>query len=250
VTTDLMKENFADVVDYGFTAQMEEQLDGIENGREDMLRILDDFYAPFASTLDKAMKEADEKKIELPPEETDIICDKCGARMIVKNGRFGKFAACPNYPDCKNTKQLAKDGKSAKEDKAPAPAAGMTCEKCGGPMVMRQGRYGSFFACAAYPKCTYTKQPQNELDVSCPLCGKTVVSKRGRNKGIFYSCSGYPECSFSSWDLPTNEKCPNCGSMLFHKKNKGLLICGDKDCKYSCKAPEEIEQAVDGAEEV
>ena len=236
VTTDLMKENFAHVVDYGFTAQMEEQLDGIEHGKEDMLRILDDFYGPFASTLEKAMKEADEKKIELPPEQTDIICDKCGARMIVKNGRFGKFAACPNYPECKNTKQLAKDGKSAKEDKAPTPAPGMVCEKCGGPMVVRQGRYGSFFACAAYPKCDYTKQQQTELDVNCPLCGKTVVSKRGRNKGIFYSCSGYPDCSFSSWDLPTKEHCPDCGKMLFLKKTKEILVCHDKECGYQAPA--------------
>ena len=237
VTTDLMKENFADVVDYGFTAQMEEQLDGIENGGSDMTRILSDFYGPFAVNLDKAMKDADEKKIELPPEETDIICDKCGARMVVKNGRFGKFAACPNYPECKNTKQLAKDGKSAKEDKAPTPAPGMTCEKCGGPMVVRTGRYGSFFACAAYPKCAYTKQPASEVGVDCPLCGKKVVAKRGKNKGVFYSCSGYPDCSFSSWDLPTNKSCPNCGKMLFIKKGKELLVCHDKDCGYQAPAP-------------
>jgi DNA topoisomerase-1 len=237
VTTALMKENFANVVDYGFTAQMEEQLDGIENGGSDMIRILSDFYGPFSESLDKAMKDADEKKIELPPEETDIFCDKCGARMVVKNGRFGKFAACPNYPECKNTKQLAKDGKSAKEEKTVTPVEGMTCEKCGGPMVVRTGRYGSFFACAAYPKCTYTKQPASELDVNCPLCGKKVVAKRGKNKGVFYSCSGYPGCSFSSWDLPTNEKCPDCGKMLFIKKGKELLVCHEKDCGYQAPAP-------------
>ncbi|MBQ7846787.1 MAG: type I DNA topoisomerase [Clostridia bacterium] len=237
VTNKLMMENFSDVVDYGFTAQMEEQLDGIENGGSDMVGILSAFYGPFAENLDKAMKEADAQKVDLPPEETDILCDKCGARMVVKNGRFGKFAACPNYPECKNTKPLAKDGKSAKEEKPATPVSGMVCEKCGGPMVMRTGRYGSFFACAAYPKCAYTKQPANELDVNCPLCGKKIVSKRGKRKSVFYSCSGYPDCSFSSWDLPTDKSCPTCGKMLFVKKGKDLLICHEKECGYQAPAP-------------
>ena len=120
-----------------------------------------------------------------------------------------------------------------KEPKEPEIVSGMVCEKCGGPMVQREGRYGSFFACANYPKCTYTKQPVNELEVHCPLCGKKLVTKRGKNRSVFYSCSGYPECSFSSWDLPTKEKCPRCGGMLFVKKGKNLLVCHNKDCAYT-----------------
>lgn len=233
VTTKLMLEHFPDIVSYDFTAHMEEQLDDIENGGKDMVSLLSDFYKPFEEHLEKAMKEADEQKIRVVPEETDIFCEKCGARMVVKNGRFGRFAACPNYPECRNTKPLEKDGKTLKEQKKPEIVSGMVCEKCGGPMVQREGRYGSFFACANYPKCTYTKQPVNELEVHCPLCGKKLVTKRGKNRSVFYSCSGYPECSFSSWDLPTREKCPRCGGMLFVKKGKNLLVCHNKDCAYT-----------------
>ena len=233
VTTRLMLEHFPDIVGYDFTAHMEEQLDDIENGGKDMVSLLSDFYKPFEEHLEKAMKEADEQKIRVAPEETDIFCEKCGARMVVKNGRFGRFAACPNYPECRNTKPLEKDGKTLKEPKEPEIVSGMVCEKCGGPMVQREGRYGSFFACANYPKCTYTKQPVNELEVHCPLCGKKLVTKRGKNRSVFYSCSGYPECSFSSWDLPTKEKCPRCGGMLFVKKGKNLLVCHNKDCAYT-----------------
>ena len=233
VTTKLMIEHFPEIVDYGFTAHMEEQLDDIENGGRDMTAILSEFYEPFEKSLDRAMKDAETKTLEIEPEKTDIICDKCGATMIVKNGRFGKFAACPNYPECKNTKPLEKDGKTEKEQKPLQYAENMTCEKCGGRMVVRQGKFGSFYACENYPKCTFTKQVQNALDVKCPLCGRQVVSKRGKNKTVFYSCSGYPDCSFSSWDLPTNERCPQCGQMLYVKKGKGLYVCKNKDCGFT-----------------
>ncbi|MBQ9468520.1 MAG: type I DNA topoisomerase [Clostridia bacterium] len=240
VTTRLMIENFPDVVDYGFTAQMEERLDDIAAGGKDMTAILEDFYTPFEKSLTEAMEKADRRTVSIEPERTDIVCDKCGALMIIKNGRFGKFAACPNYPDCKNTKPLDKDGKTEKEQTPVQPVEGMTCEKCGGQMVLRSGRYGSFYACINYPKCTYTKQTQNKIGVPCPLCGKDLVSKRGRNKTLFYSCSGYPECSFSSWDLPTNERCPVCGDMLLIKKGKNVYVCRNKDCAYT--APCEQEQ--------
>ncbi len=231
-TNKLMMENFPDVVDYGFTAHMEEQLDNIENGGADMVSILSEFYIPFEKNLEKAMNESEKNKIEIAPEQTDIICEKCGARMVVKNGRFGKFAACPNYPECKNTKPLNKDGKTPREPAQTTVAEGMICEKCGGKMVIRQGRYGSFYACENYPKCTYTKQPTTELDVSCPLCGKKIAIRRSRGKGVFYSCSGYPKCDFSSWDRPTNKICPRCKGMLFEKKGKNILVCRTPDCAY------------------
>ncbi len=246
VTTALLMENFEDVVDYSFTAQMETKLDSIANGGVDLVSILSEFYCPFEKQLDAAMAKADSMKVKVAPEETDIICEKCGARMIVKNGRFGKFAACPNYPECKNTKQLGKDGKTAKENVPPVIAEGMICEKCGGQMVVRTGKYGEFFACANYPKCRFTKQPASELEVPCPLCGKKIVAKRSQRKGIFYSCSGYPDCSFSSWDKPTAELCPDCGKMLFKKKSKDLLVCADKKCGYQRMLPPESTEGEEG----
>ncbi|MBQ6614653.1 MAG: topoisomerase DNA-binding C4 zinc finger domain-containing protein, partial [Clostridia bacterium] len=98
-------------------------------------------------------------------------------------------------------------------------------------------RYGSFYACANYPKCKFTKQRVKEIGVACPSCGAKIVSKMGKSKTVFYSCERYPDCDFSSWDMPTNEKCPDCGKMLFRKKGKDLYVCHEKDCGYKADAP-------------
>lgn len=230
VTTELMCENFPDIVDCKFTAYMESQLDDIESGKTTMLDVISGFYKNFSVELETAFKNVADRDIELPVEETDIICENCGSRMIVKNGRFGKFAACPNYPACKNTKPLAKTGDGLVEKKAEK--TDMKCELCGADMILRTGRYGSFYACSRYPECKFTKQKVKSLGVKCPECGSDIVTKYGKNKTVFYSCSRYPECKFSSWDMPTNEKCPNCGGMLYRKKGKNQLICKTEGCGY------------------
>lgn len=230
VTTELMCENFPDIVDCKFTAYMESQLDDIESGKTTMLDVISGFYKNFSVELEAAFKNVADRDIELPVEETDIICEHCGSRMIVKNGRFGKFAACPNYPACKNTKPLAKTGEGLVEKKAEK--TDMKCELCGADMILRTGRYGSFYACSRYPECKFTKQKVKSLGVKCPECGSDIVTKYGKNKTVFYSCSRYPECKFSSWDMPTNEKCPNCGGMLYRKKGKNQLICKTEGCGY------------------
>ena len=230
VTNKIICDNFPDIVDIKFTAYMEDQLDDIETGKATMLDTLRHFYTGFAKELESALANVSANEIEVPVEETDIICEHCGSRMIVKNGRFGKFAACPNYPSCKNTKPLTKTGDGLVEKKAEI--APMKCELCGSDMILRTGRYGSFYACSKYPECKFTKQKVRSLGVSCPECGADVVTKYGKNKTVFYSCSKYPECKFSSWDMPTNDKCPNCGGMLYHKKGKNLMICKNEACGY------------------
>ena len=230
IITRLMNKSFPDIVDYKFTASMENQLDEIENGNATMLDMLSKFYEGFSRELEEAEKTVSKETYEAPVEETDIICEKCGSRMIVKNGRYGRFAACPNYPECKNTKQLNKFG-TAEAEKEPE-IAPFKCEFCGSDVVVRQGRYGAFYACSRYPECKFTKQKVKSLGVSCPKCGRDIVTKYGRNKTVFYSCSGYPECDFSSWDLPTNEKCPQCGEMLYQKKGRALLVCKKEGCGY------------------
>lgn len=230
IITRLMNKSFPDIVDYKFTASMENQLDEIENGNATMLDMLSKFYEGFSRELEEAEKTVSKETYEAPVEETDIICEKCGSRMIVKNGRYGRFAACPNYPECKNTKQLNKSG-TVEAEKEPE-IAPFKCEFCGSDVVVRQGRYGAFYACSRYPECKFTKQKVKSLGVSCPKCGRDIVTKYGRNKTVFYSCSGYPECDFSSWDLPTNEKCPQCGEMLYQKKGRALLVCKKEGCGY------------------
>ena len=99
------------------------------------------------------------------------------------------------------------------------------------------GKFGSFYACARYPECRFTKARVREVGAKCPKCEAKIVTKYGRNRTVFYSCERYPECDFSSWDVPTNELCPTCGKMLFRKKGKSMLVCHDEACKYSCEIP-------------
>ncbi|MBQ4117005.1 MAG: topoisomerase DNA-binding C4 zinc finger domain-containing protein, partial [Clostridia bacterium] len=238
MTTKLIMENFPEIIDYTFTAQMEDKLDAIENGNDDMLHVLSDFYDGFKVSLAKAEEAAKNGEIDIPPEETDIICEHCGVKMIVKNGRYGKFAACPNYPECKNTKPLDKDGKlkepKKEKEKKETESTGMICEKCGSEMVIRSGKFGSFYACSAYPKCRNTKQITKDIGIACPICGSKIVTKQGGKKHItFYSCEKYPECNFSSWDMPIGEKCPQCGDALLIKKRKKLVYCRNEKCGYS-----------------
>ncbi|MFA6947620.1 MAG: type I DNA topoisomerase [Eubacteriales bacterium] len=230
ITTKLMKESFPDIVDYAFTAGIEDELDSVEKGEDTMLHVLSGFYGSFERDLTHAEETVGAGSIEIPVEETDIVCEKCGAKMIIKNGRYGKFAACPNYPECKNTKPLDRDGNVA-ESKA-GEVTDIVCEKCGAPMVMRTGRYGSFLACSKYPECKNTKRIAKPIGVPCPICGSPIVTKHGKNRTTFYSCEKYPDCTFSSWDMPTAESCPECGKMLFRKKGKPLLVCHDENCGY------------------
>ena len=229
ITTKLMVEHFPDIIDYEFTAQMENDLDSIAGGENDMVKVLKSFYDGFEKHLSEAEKTVIRE--EVPAEETDIICDKCGAKMIIRQGRYGKFAACPNYPECKNTKPIDKNGKEViKEDKAEK--TGLVCEKCGKEMLKRKGRYGEFYACSDYPKCKNTKPIIRPLGVKCPKCGGEIAIRNGKNRSVYYSCEHYPDCDFRSWDKPVNEKCPECGKILYEKKGKGILVCADKDCGY------------------
>ena len=254
VTNKLMMENFSSIVDYGFTAQMETDLDGIEKGDASMNAVLHSFWNDFSAQLEAAEKTIGANSIEVPLEETDLICDKCGSRMVVRNGRFGKFAACPNYPTCRNTKPLtapvveesAEAELETKEEKKAPVIADFKCEKCGGDMVLRTGKFGSFYACANYPECKFTKARVRETGVACPKCGAKVITKFGRNHTVFYSCEKYPDCDFSSWDLPTAELCPDCGKMLFRKKGKNLLVCHEQSCGYSREVPAPAKDAESG----
>ncbi|MBR7165067.1 MAG: topoisomerase DNA-binding C4 zinc finger domain-containing protein, partial [Clostridia bacterium] len=233
VTNDIMEKHFATVVDYEFTANLEKKLDDIAEGGESYLGVMSDFYGEFKRLLDAAEQELEKAgKVQLPQEELDEVCPTCGRKLIIKTGRFGKFAACPGYPECKTTMTLTKEGKIA-----PAPqkqedvkVEGMKCELCGGDVVLKKGRFGEYYACEHYPTCRFTRQKVRKIGVKCPKCGGEVVEKRSR-KSTFYGCDHYPECDFSLWDEPIGKECPRCGQMLVKKKN-GTIACSSKECKY------------------
>ncbi len=242
LTNKLMLESFPDIVDYKFTADMENELDDIERGNTTMDTVLADFWQDFGKELEEANKKMENRELEIPVEETDMICEKCGSRMVVKNGRYGKFAACPNYPQCRNTKPLTpvkNDGDEGEEAKKPI-IADFKCEKCGSDMVQRVGRYGTFFACVRYPECDFSKQKTKDIGVPCPKCGSKIIMKTGKRRTVFYSCEKYPDCDFSSWDLPINEKCPDCGELLYRKKGQALIVCHNTACGYK-RAAEAVE---------
>ena len=231
LTTKLMKDSFPEIIDYGFTAKMEDDLDKIENGQAEYLSVLRDFYTDF----EKELKEADEKldKLEYvkPVEVTDIICDKCGANMVIREGRYGKFAACPNFPKCRNTRRLNDDATAA--EGAEEVLADEKCPVCGSDMILKKGAYGSFYACRNYPDCKTTKPYYKDTGVACPQCGKRILVKQSRSRKTFYSCEDYPNCKFSVWDVPQQMKCPRCGGLVLKKKNKEHYYCYNEACGWS-----------------
>ena len=234
-----MSEYFPEIVDYEFTAFMEGQLDSIENKQTTTLDVLSTFYTRFAVELERAQDSSFKEKVEKPVEESDVICDKCGARMIFKDGKFGKFLACPSYPACRNTKAVDKNGQVVEREAPAVVYADFDCEVCGGRMVIRMGKFGEFYACSNYPQCKFTKQKITKVGVPCPRCSSDVIARRGKGKTLFFSCEKYPECDFSSWDMPLKENCPDCGAMLYYRKSRKSVICKEKKCNY--KREEEIE---------
>ncbi len=232
ITTKFMRKHFPEIIDYEFTASMENKLDSIERKENTTLGLLNDFWADFEKELEAVSKGDNKVEINIPAEESDVLCDKCGAKMVYKNGRFGKFLACPNYPECKCTKAVDKNGNVVTTENTTPTLAGFKCEVCGGEMVVRNGRYGSFYACENYPTCTFTKQKVTDTGVSCPKCNSKILARHGKGKMLFYSCEGYPNCDFSSWDMPLAEKCPDCGGMLYYRKSRKGVICKEKNCGY------------------
>ena len=232
VTTRFMKENFSDIVDYEFTAEMESELDSIENRENDIHSVLSRFYEKFERDLERASQSESKYSLNSQVIESEYVCELCGANMVYKNGKFGKFLACPNYPSCKNTKAVDKEGTPIEREEPKRELAGFKCELCGAEMVIRHGRYGVFYACSNYPRCKFTKQKTTEVGVPCPICSSRIFARHGRGNTLFYSCEKYPECDFSSWDMPLKEKCPECNGMLYYRKSKKLVVCKNKGCGY------------------
>jgi len=226
LVNDLLVKHFPEIVDYKFTAEMEDSLDKIAHGTESWNKVIENFYKPFKANLMK--KDHDITKKDLGTEtETSEICEKCGKPMVVKLGRFGKFLACTGFPDCRNTKQLSKEGKIEE----PA-VTDEKCPNCGAAMVVKQGRFGQFLGCSRYPECKTIKNIQKSTGVKCPECKEGDIAERRSKQGrTFYSCGRYPDCKFALWSKPTGESCPQCSSLLVFAA-KGKIRCSSKECKF------------------
>jgi DNA topoisomerase I len=254
----LLSPAFDDILDVNYTRELEEDLDKIEEGKEDYQTTLESFYKKFAKDLKRAEREMVNLK---EGQATDEVCDKCGAKMVIKAGKFGLFLACSAYPDCENTREMEKPEQGADEIEE-------TCENCGKPMVVKRGRFGQFLACTGYPECKTTRKlistkqgltaakPDQILDEKCPKCSSNLVLKHGRfgeftacsnyptckyvkqkttgvlcpkdggeiverksRRGkVFFGCANYPDCDFTLWNRPMPEKCPDCGAPFLVEK--------------------------------
>ena len=167
VTTKLMEDQFSNIVDVDFTANMEKNLDGVEEGKTDWVSTLDNFYKDFAATLEQAEKNMDGTRIKVPDEETDVVCELCGRKMVIKMGRFGKFLACPGFPECKNTKKIVQE-------------TGGICPLCGGKVLAKKSKNGKgYYGCENNPTCSFMTWDKPLTDL-CPQCGSTLFKKAGR----------------------------------------------------------------------
>lgn len=221
----ILVEHFPTLFNVAFTAEMEKELDQVEEGQENWVKVLKDFYKPLTTTLDGLKgKEAAIKSAMTVT--TDIPCEKCGSPMVVKMGRNGRFLACSAYPECKSTKPMPEEEAKTRTDEK--------CDKCGSDMVIRTGRFGRFLACSGYPGCKNAKPLT--LGIACPKpnCGGKLVEKQTKTKRLFYGCTNYPTCDFASWDKPVNHPCPICKHPYMVQKNtkaKGeFLKC--PECKH------------------
>ncbi|HKS06909.1 MAG TPA: type I DNA topoisomerase [Gemmatimonadaceae bacterium] len=202
----VMLKQFPDTFEVGFTREMEDELDKIEEGRKQWKRSIKEFYTPFATALDKVdvtgliMAAHDMSALEKQK------CPKCGGKLVPKGGFFGPFVACVNHPKtCDYTRPLAGERK-------PAQLTPYKCPECGAPMVIRHGRSGDFLGCSRFPKCRGTKSMPT--GVKCPKDGGDIAERKSKKRGkTFYGCENYPQCDFVCWDKPVAEKCPDCGNI-------------------------------------
>jgi len=238
LVTELLVKNFSTILDVAFTADMENELDMIEEGKLKRIESLEKFYSSFEKDLKKAKAEMRNVKKEETP--TDLVCEKCGSPMIIKWGRNGKFIACSNYPACKNTMNFTQDENGViNHVTAEETTTDTDCPECGRKMVVKQGKFGSFLGCSGYPDCKTTMAIS--LGIKCPEKGCTgeITEKRSRKGKIFFGCSNYPRCHYATWDKPIPESCPECGAAFllekYDRKKGRYRACSNPECTFQEK---------------
>lgn len=226
--TELLKKYFEGIINVDFTANLENWLDKIAEGKATYKKVMTDFYKVFAAELQSANVEAEKDKKE-NQEVSDVTCEKCGAKMIVKMGRYGKYLACPNYPNCKNIKPYSLAER-------PEEVSDVKCDACGTLMVYRTGPYGRYLKC---PSCGANKAIVIDTGIVCPKCHEGHMVQRRSHRGrIFYGCSRYPKCDMALWNEPINQFCETCGAIMTkktYKTGKEVISCSNPDCPTHLK---------------
>lgn len=235
LVTDLLVAHFPNIVDYKFTAQMEDDLDEIAEGKKQWVPVIRAFYTPFHALI--VEKNETLSKKDIITETTDEKCEKCGGPLQVKFGRFGKFYACSNYPECKFTRPIVIREQTEAEKELEEKAKGEKCEKCGAEMVVKHSRYGTFLGCSNYPKCKNIRPLSGLTGIKCTKCGEGELVQRRTRKGgrPFYGCNKYPKCDFALWDKPTGKTCAACGALVVERAKKGedsTVVCS-KDAEHT-----------------
>jgi DNA topoisomerase-1 len=241
LVTDLLVESFPDILNVEFTAALENDLDKVEAGEEPWLTATRKFWEPFHADLERAKVSMRDVKREVT--ETELPCEKCGKKLVIKWGRNGEFLACPSYPDCKFTANFTRKDDGSIEIEQPE-EADEACEKCGSPMQYKYSKYGRFLGCSAYPECKNIKSANQPvpLGIACPSekdggCGEgELVQKVSRRGKIFFSCNRYPKCEYALWNKPVEATCPECEfPFLTEKTTKTtgtVRLCPREGCEY------------------
>ena len=222
---------FADIMDYKFTAGMETKLDKIAEKKAVWNDVLQEFYTPFIQEVNKALQNNERVKIE-----SKIKCPNCGKPMVLRIGKNGsQFLGCSGFPDCKTMMSLnALSEQTDDEQSTEQEVCEEKCEKCNSPMVFKTGPYGKYMECTN-ENCKHRKPYRKSTNVKCPKCGEgTIVERKSKRGTVFYGCDRYPNCDFTLWNEPTGEKCPQCGALLVKKilKKGDVIACSNMKCNY------------------
>lgn len=227
VVSSFLEQNFENYISDTFTAEMEDKLDDIAEGKKEYLQTLKTFYTQFSK--DVKAKNSIEKITNMGEAPKDMLCPICGEKMVIKLSKNGKFYSCAKFPECAGARtiegKVMEGPKMLEED----------CEKCGKKLMEREGRYGKFISCSSYPKCKFIKKDkslelQNSSGVTCPTCQKGMICQKRGRFGFFYSCSNYPDCKFNMKTKPTGNTCKMCGKLMMEGAKTIPERCMDKAC--------------------
>ncbi len=230
VVTDMLVEHFANIVNYKFTAEMEENLDKVEHGKLEWIPMLKGFYKPFHANVEE--KDKTIKKSDVVNEESDEICEKCDNKMVIKLGRFGKFLSCSNYPECKNARPLKEDGTAGEPPEDSDAVKDLKkkfkdkkCDKCSEDMEVKTGRFGPFLGCSKYPECKNIQPIVVFSGVKCPKCSEGQLIERRTKKGgrIFWGCNKFPKCKFATWNKPVGID-KKSGNLIVEKNGENVVL--------------------------